>query len=185
MKIQRVRNQDGPCLGGDTRLQTMDEIETLIRPERKSCEEKWRDFFKLNCNALFQTAMLLTADKLAAEVALLGSIDALAMSSPPGQHSLAAWHRVVALRSIETSPLSSSAVDPATRFMLHPGLLPVIEIERSQRICFVLRMLLGYTTAVCAEMLGVEESGVRMLFQMAVLQLQQKVVANSSTLNAC
>jgi hypothetical protein len=62
--------------------------------------------------------------------------------------------------------------------MLQPGLLPVIQIERFPRICFVLRMLLGYSTALCAQILGVEESHVRMLFRMAALQLQQKVVGN-------
>ena len=81
------------------------------------------------------------------------------------------------LRSIETVQLSASTPDPMTRFMLQPGLQPVIEIERSPRIRFVLRMLLGYTTALCAQMLGLEESGIRMLLQIAVIQLQQKIAA--------
>jgi DNA-directed RNA polymerase specialized sigma24 family protein len=61
--------------------------------------------------------------------------------------------------------------------MLQPGLRPIIQIERFPRICFVLRMLLGYSTVMCAQMLGVEENHVRMLFQMAALQLQ-KVAGN-------
>jgi DNA-directed RNA polymerase specialized sigma24 family protein len=60
--------------------------------------------------------------------------------------------------------------------MLHPWLLPVIQIERFPRICFVLRVLLGYSTALCAQILGVEERHVRMLFQMAALQLEQKIL---------
>lgn len=81
-------------------------------------------------------------------------------------------------RSIEAAQLSSrTAPDPLTRSILQPSLQPVIEMERCPRICFVLRMLLGYTTALCAQMLGMEESGIRMLFQIAVIELQQKVAA--------
>ena len=85
------------------------------------------------------------------------------------------------MRSIETPQVSSPEVDCTARFMLQPGLLPVFQVERSPRICFVLRMLLGYTTAACAQMLGTEESGIRILFQMAVIQLQQKVAATGGS----
>jgi hypothetical protein len=152
--------------------------ETQIRSDTRGCEQEWRDFFKINSNALFQTALLLTADAVTAAVALTNSIEELDMSSSPGQASLAAWEKAVVMRSIETVQLSSLTPDPMTRSMLQPGLQPVIEIERSPRICLVLRMLLGYTTAFCAQMLGMEESDIRILFQMAVIQLQQKVVAN-------
>jgi hypothetical protein len=158
------------------RIKTVDE--TQIRSDRRGCEQEWRDFFKINCNALFQTALLLTADAVTAEVALTKSIEELDMARSPGQTSLAAWKETVVMRSIETVQLSASTPDPMTRFMLQPGLQPVIEIERSPRICFVFRMLLGYTTAFCAQQLGMEESDIRMLFQMAVIQLQEKVVAN-------
>ena len=151
--------------------------ETQIRSDTRSCEQEWRDFFKINCNALFQTALLLTADAVTAEVALIKSIEELDMSSSPEQ-SLPAWKKAVVMRSIETVQLSASTPDPMTRFMLQPGLQPVIEIERFPRICFVLRMLLGYTTAFCAQMLGMEESDIRKLFQIAVIQLQEKVVAD-------
>ena len=159
-------------------MQPVDEIETPIQSDTRRCEQGWRDFFKANCNAVFQTALLLTADATAAEMAVAESIDSLDISNPPEQRNLVAWEKTVVLRSIETSRLSSSAADSATRSMLHPGLLPVILIERFPRICFVLRMLLGYSTALCAQILGVEESHVRMLFQMAALQLQQKIAGN-------
>jgi hypothetical protein len=153
----------------------MDEIETLSRPEGKRCEEKWRDFFKLNCNALFQTALLLTADPVTAEAALAKSIDELDMSRSPQQVSFAAWEQLVVMRSIEMQQGSSSGADCTTRLMLQPGLVPVIQIDRWPRMCFVIRTLLGYTTALCAQTLGIEESGIRILFQTAVIQLQQKV----------
>ena len=160
-------------------MHTVDEIETPIQSKIRRCEQGWGDFFKANCNIVFQTALLLTADAIAAETAVAESIDCLDISSPAEQRNLAAWEKAVVVRSIETSPLSSSAENSATRSLLQPGLLPVIQIERFPRICFVLRMLLGYSTVVCAQMLGVEESHVRMLFQATALQLQQKVAGNS------
>jgi hypothetical protein len=155
------------------RINTVDE--TQIRSDTRSCEQQWRDFLKINCNALFQTALLLTADAVTAEVVLTESIEEFDMARSPAQTSLAAWRETVVMRSIETVQLSASTPDPRTRFLLQPGLQPVIEIERSPRICFVLRMLLGYTNALCAQMLGMEETDIRMLFQMAVIQLQEKV----------
>jgi hypothetical protein len=159
-------------------MQPVDEIETPIQSRTRRCEQGWRDFFKANCNVVFQTALLLTADATAAEAAVAESIDSLDSSSLPEQRNLAAWEKAVVVRSIETSRLSSSAANSATRSMLQPGLLPLIQIERFPRICFVLRMLLGYSTALCAQVLGVEESHIRMLFQIADLQLQQKVAGN-------
>lgn len=123
------------------RIKTVDE--TQIRSDTRTCEQEWRDFFKINCNALFQTALLLTADAVTAEVALTKTIEELDMARSPAQTSLAAWRETVVMRSIETVQLSASPPDPRTRFMLQPGLQPVIEIERFPRICFVLRMLLA------------------------------------------
>lgn len=48
------------------------------RSDKESYAQEWRAFFKTNCNALFQTALLLTANEVAAEVALtkaIGEID--------------------------------------------------------------------------------------------------------------
>jgi hypothetical protein len=150
--------------------------ETQIGSDTSGYEREWRDFFKIHCNALFQTALLLTADAVAAEVALTRSIEELDIACSPGQTSLASWKKAVVMRSIETLQLSASPPDPITRFMLQPGVQRVIEIERSPRICFVLRILLGHTTAFCAQMLGVEERGVLALLQMAMIQLQEKSV---------
>ena len=161
------------------RIRPVYEIVTLIQSDTKRCERAWREFFKVNCNALFQTALLLTADVLAAEAALSESIDELDMSSAPGQPSLAAWEKAVVMRSIEQPQVPLSAADPMTRSMLQPGLRPVIQIERFPRISFVLRMLLGYTTALCAQLLEMDEGGIRMLCQMAVIQLHRKVVADT------
>jgi hypothetical protein len=152
--------------------------QTQTRSDTTRCEQEWKDFFKLSCSALFQTALLLTADAVTAEAVLTKGIEETELSSPPEQTSLAAWQEAVVMQSIETTLHSTFTPEPLMRFMLQPGLQPVIEIERRPRICFVLRMLLGYTTAFCAQMLGIEESGVRMLFHMAVVQLQQKMAAD-------
>jgi len=159
-------------------MQLMDEIGMQIHSDISECEQRWRTFFKANCDALFQTALLLSADAVAAEKAVSESLDSLDLSIPPEHRNFPGWERAVVARSIETSQLRPTPPDAATRSMLQPGLLPVIQIERFPRVCFVLGMLLGYSTALCAQILGVEESHVRMLFQMAALQLQRNVVAS-------
>ena len=156
----------------------MNEIQTQMQANTRTHDQECRDFFTSNCKALFQTALLLTADALKAERALVRSIEDLDMSRSPGQTSLAAWERAVVMRSIEMAQLSSCATpDPMTRHMLQVGLQPVIEIERFSRICFVLRKLLGYSTAMCAQMLNTEESATRTLLQIALIQLQRTAVA--------
>jgi hypothetical protein len=68
--------------------------ETQMRSDTGGCEQEWRDFFKINYNALFQTALLLTADAVIAEVALTKSIEDLDMAPSPGQTSEASrWYR--------------------------------------------------------------------------------------------
>jgi hypothetical protein len=158
--------------------QAVETVEMPIQAEAGGLEQEWRDFCKANCKIVFQTALLLTADATAAESAVTNSIDSLDVSSPPANGALADWEQAVVERSIETSPLPSPTSNSATRSLLQPGLLLVIQIERFSRVCFVLRMLLGYSTALCSQILGVEESHVRMFFQLAVLQLHQKAAAN-------
>jgi hypothetical protein len=173
-----IGGQDGRPLGG-RRIQAVNEIHTQIQANTRTRDQECRDFFKLNCKALFQTALLLTADALKAERALVRSIEELDVLSSPGQTSLATWERAVVMRSIEMAQLSSCAApDPMTRHMLQVGLQPVIEIERFSRICFVLQKLLGYSTAMCAQLLNKEESAIRTLLQVALIQLQRTVVAN-------
>ncbi len=68
-------------------MQHVDQVQVIVRSDIKSCEREWRDFFKVNCKALFQTALLLTADALAAETALVKGIEELDISGSPGQTS--------------------------------------------------------------------------------------------------
>lgn len=120
-------------------------------------EHAWKNFLQANCNSMFQTALLLSANAHAAEAALADSIDDLDLSSPPENHSLAIWERAVIKRSIGARESASPAGASITRSMLQPGLRTVIGIERCPRICLVLHLLLGYDAVFCAQMLGTAE----------------------------
>ena len=135
-----------------------------------SYEQAWKSFLQVHCNSMFQTALLLSADAHVAE-ALAESIGDLDLSNPPGKHSLAIWERAVMTRSIGAREPASVEEGSMARSMLQSGLWPVIEIERYPRICFVLRVLLGYAAAFCAQTLGVAESEIQTLLQKALTQL--------------
>ena len=145
-------------------------------------EREWRDFLQENCNRLFQTALLLSSDSHIAETALIESIEDLDISRPPEENTLAVWEKAVVIRSLEQHKPSSGpgltgqakalrAI--SVRPMLQPGLWPVVQIERSPRICFILHMLLGYPIISCAQILGVKESRIHALLQMAAIQLNK------------
>ena len=134
-------------------------------------EHAWKNFLKANCNSMFQTALLLSANARAAEAALADSINDLDLSNPPEKDSLAIWERAVMKRSIGARESRSPAEASMARSMLQPGLRSVIAIERCPRICFVLHLMLGYKAVFCARMLGIAESEIQSLMQRAVTQL--------------
>jgi hypothetical protein len=129
----------------------------------------WKDVFQTNLDALFQVALLLTADPQEAEANLATVISTLDFSKQPDEDALAVIQAALARLSIESGGIISSVGGAEARSMLQPGLLPVLQLERSSRVCFVLRMLFGYATSVCAGMLGIDEGGVKVLLQVAVL----------------
>ena len=154
-----------------------------VQVQSSGYEREWRDFLQKNRNRLFQTALLLSADSHIAETALIGSIEDLDIFRPPEENTLAVWEKAVVIRSVEPDkPLSGPGATGqakalraiSVRTMLQPGLWPVVQIERSPRICFVLRMLLGYPITSCVQILGIEESRIYALLQMAAVQLQQE-----------
>lgn len=134
-------------------------------------QQGWKEFLLENCAALFQTALLLSADPHMAQAALIEGMEALSFARPPGQNAHALWERAVVMRSIA---LPESAQPLSVHPFLQRGLWPVIQIEKSPRICFVLRRLLGYPLTLCAQILGFEESTVQALLQVATLQLQHR-----------
>ena len=64
--------------------------------------------------------------------------------------------------------------------MLQSGLWPVLELECPPRVCFVLRVLLGYTISSCSRMMNLEESTVRDLLQTGAIQLCRATVGNAN-----
>jgi len=133
--------------------------------------EAWKDVYQVNLDSLFQLALLLTGDSQEAEANLTTVISGFDFSKQPGKDVLAVLQTAVAERSIGSAGASSSGGLAGARSMLQPGLLPVLHLERFPRVCFVLRMMLGYATSACAVMLGIEEGAVKRLLQVAVLQL--------------
>ena len=136
-----------------------------------SYEQAWKNFSRAHCSSMFQTALLLSADTRVAAAALADSIGGMDLSNPPQKLSLALWERAVITRSIVAREPDSLDEGSMARSMLQSGLWPVIEIERYPRICFVLRLLLGYAAAFCAQTLGVAESEIQTLLQKALTQL--------------
>jgi hypothetical protein len=127
--------------------------------------------FQANLDALFQMALLLTADSQEAEANLTTVISALDFSKRPDKDALAVIETALARQSIESDGMISPAGAAGAQSMLQPGLLPVLQLERFPRVCFVLRMLLGYATSTCAGMLGIDEAGVKVSLRVAVFQL--------------
>jgi hypothetical protein len=135
-------------------------------------EREWIDFLELNSHAMFQLALLLSADAYTAEVALLSSIDELEVTRPPRYEHFAAWQHAVVVRSIATAAKQESGVDLLYRSTLQLGLWPVMQIERLPRTCFVLRLLLGYPRPECAELLGIPQSKIERLLRTAIHMLR-------------
>jgi hypothetical protein len=137
--------------------------------------ETWKDVCQANLDSLFQLALLLTGDSEEAEANLGTVIRGLDFSKEPDENALAVLQTAVAQRSIGIDGAISSAGVAGARSMLQPGLLPVLQLERFPRVCFVLRMLLGYATSSVAAMLGLDKGAVKRLLEVAVLQLHHTI----------
>ena len=136
-------------------------------------QETWKEVFQANLDALFQMALLLTADSQEAEANLATVISALDFSKQPDEGAFAVIQTALARQSIGSGGIISSTGVTKARSMLQSGLLPVLQLERIPRVCFVLRMLFGYATSACAGMLGIDEDGVKLLLRVAALQLHK------------
>jgi hypothetical protein len=100
------------------------------------------------------------------------------LSALPQENAFAILKEAIVLRSVQSARLLSPSDTANARSMLQPGLWPVLQIERQPRVCFVLRMLLGYATSSCAQMLAIEEQVVKAALQNGILQLQHAMTAN-------
>jgi hypothetical protein len=134
-------------------------------------QKAWKDVLQRNLDALFQLALLLTADPQEAEDNLAAIVSTLDLSEHPDGDALAVIQAALVSHSIRSRGIISAAGVAGTRSMLQPALLPVLQLEHFSRICFVLRALFGYATSACARMLDIDEGDVRVLLRVAVLQL--------------
>jgi hypothetical protein len=127
--------------------------------------QTWADLWQANLNALFQMALLLTADPREAEENLIGVIETVDMSQQPGDDALATLQMAVARHAIRRLEAGLRRGIAEARSMLQADLLPVLQVEPYPRFCFVLRILVGYATSTCAGMLGVNEGTVSLLLR--------------------
>src|SRR5713101_4181083 len=146
------RTSNGGCrIGRDIRkrgavqMALNEEVRTLS--SKGGYQERWKELFQANLDMLFELALLLTADPLEAEANLAGVIDALDLSKQPEDDALAVIQTALVRQTIGSGGAISSAGAAGAQSMLHPGLLPVLQLERFPRVCFVLRMLFGYATS--------------------------------------
>ena len=155
-------------------------LELDAPPRANDCPKIWREFFQAHCDALFQTALLLSADPDEAEASLAATLDSVDLSKPPSESQFLMLQGKLARRTIQITAASASPKISEAGSLLQAGLHPVLQIERFPRVCFVLRTLLGYATSSCAQMLGIDEAAVRTLLRIAILQLHNTVTGTSS-----
>jgi hypothetical protein len=131
----------------------------------------WMAFIRANGAALFQTALLLSADAEIAESGMLAAVASVDISRPPAPDELFVLQRVVATQTLKRIRSNLDATSANARSLLQAGLWPVLELEQLPRICFVLCLLLGYTNSSCGQILGIQEETVRGLLRMVTRQL--------------
>ena len=150
-------------------------LEAPVQPPADGCPKAWTRFFQVHCDQLFQTALLLSADPDEAEASIAATLGSVDFSKPPTESELVILQEKIARQTIQNAAASESPKIFEARSLLQDGLQPVLQIQRFPRVCFVLRMLLGYATSSCAQMLSIDETAVRTLLRIAVLQLHATV----------
>src|ERR1700730_17479861 len=113
----------------------------MMLPSKAVYQETRTDVFRANLGALFQLALLLTADSREAEANLATVISTLDFSKQPDEDALALIQTALVRLSIGSGGTLSPAGVAEARTILQPGLLPVLQLEHFPRVCFVLRML--------------------------------------------
>jgi hypothetical protein len=128
----------------------------------------------------FRTALLISADPDTAEDVVARSIAECDAADLQHESRRQNWRDSVVARSIEASTAFPVATGKLAATYLTPRLRPVVFIDLKPRICFVLRLLLGYSKAECAGMMRIRESEVGPLLVNALVQLQE--ISNASGL---
>ncbi len=150
------------------------------------CGAAWRGFFRDHCDALFQMALLLSADPDTAEAILATALEDIDTSVPPKADDLGILQKTIVIKIVHDAGSVSAASVSNAGSMLQRGLRPILQLERFPRVCFVLRFLLGYGTSSCAQMMGVEEAGVKALLHLGLIQFHRAVMGeNPERLEGC
>jgi hypothetical protein len=157
----------------------------LIRSAPKCFANEWESFVDENGSAMFQTALLLSLSPPQAEAALITSVTEFNLSRPVRNDDFLIWERAVVKLSVGTSLVPStnecaSLVWP----LLQPGLRPLAQVSHLPRMSFVLRLLLGYTTETCAQILGIERSEIPFLIADAAAQFGNQLPTHFQKGNA-
>jgi hypothetical protein len=97
-----------------------------------NCERTWICFLKANCDALFQIALLLSADPKVAETSVVAGIDSVDLTRPPGEEQLAALQKAVAIQAIRNTMADDSLASLRARSMLQTGLWSVLQSNTSR-----------------------------------------------------
>jgi hypothetical protein len=147
--------------------------ELRVLPQADSDQFSWMALLKSNCAALFQTALLLSADPQIAEASIAVTIDNLDISKAPRQDESSSLQKTVAMHTLRIQETASFSRTVEAQPMLQSGLWPILQLEKFVRACFVLRFLLGYSTSCCAQIIGIEQAAVEASLDTALLQLQQ------------
>jgi DNA-directed RNA polymerase specialized sigma24 family protein len=149
----------------------LNESKNQILLEKCTIEQDLTNMLEKKCRALFQISLLISADPVAAETALIETINELDICRGPGADSDARLENAVVMRNIAWPETRSSTQRLLAQSMLQPGLRLLTTLDRLPRICFVLRILLGYSADSCAHLLQVKESEIGPLLQSAALEL--------------
>ena len=128
-------------------------------------------FISANCAALFQTALLLAADAEIAESAILAAVVKVDISRPPGSDELFSLQKAVATETLKRIRSNPERVSENASAFVQTGLRPLLRLEQLPRICFVLRILLGYSSSSCAKTLELQEETVSGLLLVATGEL--------------
>jgi hypothetical protein len=132
---------------------------------------QWAASIKAHFAALFQTALLLSADETIAESAILDALASLELSWPPPPDQLAVLQQAVVKHTLKLITFGPQTVTTDVRALLQRGLQRVLDLDQLPRICFVLCLLLRYTTSSCAHILEIREEMVREQISVAAREL--------------
>jgi hypothetical protein len=152
--------------------------ELRLLPQADNEQLSWMALLKSNCAALFQTALLLSADPQIAEASMAVTIDNLDISKAPRQDESSSLQKTVTMHTLRILETASFSRTVEAHSMLQSGLWPILQLEKFARACFVLRLLLGYSTSCCGQMIGIEQAAVETLLDTALLQLHQTIVGS-------